>query len=214
MQYDGLAWAFALVALLAVLVAARILFDRHWFLGWLRGCAGLACVAVAVLLALAGWDLGSYATLPQERPLATLSFKREAPQRYQVKVLEGNHERTVELDGDLWQLDTRIIRWKGLAALLGLQPGYRLQTLGGRFFAIEEQTRAKPVELAGSSRGVDVWRWLNEGRHDLFLLEAKAGRVNFLPMADDAVFAVRHGPVGLYAEPMNQAAQQAMREWN
>ncbi|SDN13916.1 hypothetical protein [Pseudomonas jinjuensis] len=214
MQYDGLAWAFALVALLAVLVAARILFDRHWFLGWLRGCAGLACVAVAVLLALAGWDLGSYATLPQERPLATLSFKREAPQRYQVKVLEGNHERTVELDGDLWQLDTRIIRWKGLAALLGLQPGYRLQTLGGRFFAIEEQTRAKPVALAGSSRGVDVWRWLNEGRHDLFLLEAKAGRVNFLPMADDAVFAVRHGPVGLYAEPMNQAAQQAMREWN
>ncbi|MNE90203.1 hypothetical protein D3C81_2303490 [compost metagenome] len=61
---------------------------------------------------------------------------------------------------------------------------------------------------------MDVWRWLNEGRHDLFLLEAKAGRVNFLPMADDAVFAVRHGPVGLYAEPMNQAAQQAMREWN
>ncbi|MCL8040985.1 hypothetical protein NMF51_25845, partial [Pseudomonas aeruginosa] len=36
MQYDGLAWAFALLALLAALVAVRILFERTWFLGWLR----------------------------------------------------------------------------------------------------------------------------------------------------------------------------------
>ncbi|MBC6660061.1 hypothetical protein H3H35_00145, partial [Pseudomonas aeruginosa] len=49
MQYDGLAWAFALLALLAALVAVRILFERTWFLGWLRGTCGLAFVAVATL---------------------------------------------------------------------------------------------------------------------------------------------------------------------
>jgi hypothetical protein len=50
MQYDGLAWVVALVALLALVVAARILSDRHWFLGWLRGTAGLLFVAVAGLV--------------------------------------------------------------------------------------------------------------------------------------------------------------------
>lgn len=50
MQYDGLAWGIALLALLAVVVAARILFDRSWFLGWLRGTVGLAFVALAAWL--------------------------------------------------------------------------------------------------------------------------------------------------------------------
>ena len=48
-----------------------------------------------------------------------------------------------DLAGDLWQLDARIIQWKGLAALIGLAPGYRLQSLGGRFLAIEQESQAR-----------------------------------------------------------------------
>ncbi len=59
MQYDGLAWAFALLALLAASVAVRILFERTWFLGWLRGTCGLAFVAVAALLLVLAWDLAA-----------------------------------------------------------------------------------------------------------------------------------------------------------
>ena len=33
MQYDGLAWVTALLAVLAALVATRILFNSHWFFG-------------------------------------------------------------------------------------------------------------------------------------------------------------------------------------
>ncbi|MCY1419020.1 hypothetical protein D3C76_472710 [compost metagenome] len=214
MQYDGLAWAFVLIALLAVLVAARILFDRHWFLGWLRGCAGLAFIAVAVLLGLVARDLLSYSPLSEERPVVTLSFHREGPQQFKVKLLEGNEERTVDLAGDLWQLDARIMQWKGLGSLIGLAPGYRLQALSGRFLAIEQQYRARRVPLVDGKYRVDLWRWLRDGRHDLLLFEPKAGRVTFLPMADDAVFAVRYGPAGLSAEPLNQAATQALQDWN
>lgn len=213
MQYDGLAWTFALVALLALLVAARILFDRHWFLGWLRGCAGLAFVALATLVGLAAWDLRSYQALPADRPLATLSFHQLAPQRFEVKVLEGNDERTVELSGDLWQLDARIIQWKGLAALIGLAPGYRLQSLGGRYLAMEQQEQARRIELADDGHGIDLWRWLRDGPHDLLIFKPVAGRVNFLPLADQAVFAVHLGPAGLQAEPVNQAAILALQNW-
>ena len=47
----------------------------------------------------------------------------------------------------------------------------------------------------------------------LFLFEPLAGRVTFLPMADKAVFAVNYGVAGLLAEPMNLAAEEALRDW-
>ena len=193
MQYDGLAWAFALLALLAALVAVRILFERTWFLGWLRGTCGLAFVAVAALLLVLAWDLRSYSLLKPEQPMATLSFQAEGPQRYRVLIQEGANERSVVLDGELWQLDARIFRWKGLAALIGLAPGYRLDALSGRFLALEQQSRGRRLGLSQSPLGVDLWRWLRAGEHDLFLFEPLAGRVTFLPMADKAVFAVNYG---------------------
>ncbi|WP_372875210.1 hypothetical protein [Pseudomonas sp.] len=214
MQYDGLAWATALLALLAVLVAARILFARHWFLGWLRGTCGLAFVALAGFIGLVAYDLYRYTPLPEGKPLVTLSFEADGP-RYRVNLLEGGSERSVLLEGDLWQLDARLLRWQGLAALIGLQPGYRLEKLSGRFLAIEQQEQAQQaqVELARSPYGVDLWRWLRLGQHDLFLFDAQARRVTYLPIADQAVYSVSLTPTGLLAQPMNQAAKQALQDW-
>ncbi|MDP2244930.1 hypothetical protein [Pseudomonas sp.] len=214
MQYDGLAWATALLALLVVLVAARILFNSHWFLGWLRGTCGLAFVALAGFIGLIAYDLHSYAPLPDGKPLVTVSFEADGP-GYRVNLLEGGSERNVLLEGDLWQLDARLLQWKGLAALIGLQPGYRLDKLSARFLAIEQQEQATlgQVKLAQSPYGVDLWRWLRLGQHDLFMFDAQARRVTYLPIADQAVYRVSLTPTGLLAEPMNQAAKQALLDW-
>ena len=215
MQYDGLAWAAALLALLVTVVAGRILFDRSWFLGWLRGTCGLAFLALAVLVALVARDLWSYQALPQDRPLATLSFKALGEQRFQVTLLEGGNEREVLLDGDLWQLDARLFKWKGLGELLGLQPGYRLERLSGRFLAIEQQALARHprAQLSTSPYGVDLWRWLRLTQRDFFLFLPEAQRVTYLPMADGAVFSVTLSPTGLMAEPLNQSATEALKDW-
>lgn len=215
MQYDGLAWGAALLALLALWIAARILCNRHWLLGWLRGTCGLAFLALAGLVGLVAYDLLSYAPLPEGKPLVTLSFQADGPQRYRVSLLEGSEERSVDLEGDLWQLDARLFQWKGLAALIGLQSGYRLEKLSGRFLAIEQQTLAQhaQVVLAQSPYGVDLWRWLRLGQHDLFLFEPQARRVTYLPIADGAAYAVSLTPTGLLAQPLNQAATQALKDW-
>lgn len=214
MQYDGLAWATALLAVLAVVIAARILFDTRWFLGWLRGTCGLAFLALAGLIGLVAYDLLSYAPLPDGKPLVTLSFKAEG-NAYRATLLEGERERSVTLEGDLWQLDARLLQWKGLAALIGLQPGYRLERLSGRFLAIEQQSMAQhdKVALAQSPYGIDLWRWLRLGRHDLFMFDAQARRVTYLPIADDAVYSVSLTPTGLLAQPLNQAAKTALQNW-
>ncbi|WP_277051803.1 hypothetical protein [Zestomonas thermotolerans] len=215
MQYDGLAWCIALLALLAFLVAGRILFDRHWLLGWLRGTLGLGFLALAVLVGGCAYDLMSYTALPQGKPLVTLSFAAEGPQRYRVTLLEGSEERSLLLEGDLWQLDVRLFRWKGLAELIGLAPGYRLEKLSGRFLAIEQQEVAlhAQAQLAQSPYGIDLWRWLRLGQHDLLIFDAQALRVSYLPMVDGAVYAVSLTPTGLLAQPLNQAAEQALKEW-
>ena len=215
MQYDGLAWFTGLLALLALFIAARILFAPNWFLAWLRGTAGLAFLALALLIGVIAYDLRSYDPQVQDKPLVTLSFSADGPQRYRVNLLEGGEEREVTLEGDLWQLDARLLGWKGLAALIGLQPGYRLEKLSGRFLAIEQQQSARfaRVALAESPYGIDLWRWLRLGQRDLFLFEPQAARVTYLPIADGAVFSVSLGPTGLMAQPINQVAQQALKDW-
>ncbi|MBP8204069.1 MAG: hypothetical protein KAX70_09095 [Pseudomonas sp.] len=214
MQYDGLAWVTVVLALLVAFIAARILFNRQWFLGWLRGTCGLAFLALAALIGMLANDLRSYAPIGEGAPLATLSFKADGP-LYRVTLLEGDRERTVTMEGDLWQLDARFLQWKGLAALIGLQPGYRLETLSGRFLSIEQQSLAQHtrVELARSPYGIDLWRWLRLGHHDLFIFDPQARRVTYLPLADDAVYSINRTPAGLLAEPMNPAAKQALKDW-
>ncbi|MBD9484425.1 hypothetical protein IB229_15670 [Pseudomonas sp. PDM14] len=215
MQYDGLAWFVGLLAVLAIVVAVRILFNRSWFLGWLRGTFGLAFLALAALVGVVAYDLLSYSPLPEDKPLLTLSFSADGPQRYRVSLLEGGEERQVTLEGDLWQLDARLLRWKGLASLIGLQPGYRLEKLSGRFLAIEQQESARnaQITLAQSPYGIDLWRWLRLGQHDLFLFDPEAARVTYLPITDGAMFNVTLSPTGLLAKPMNQAANQALKDW-
>lgn len=215
MQYDGLACALALLGVLTLLVALRILLNASWFLGWLRGTCGLAFLALAGLAGLVAYDLYGYTAIEPAKPLVTLSFKAEGPQRYQVTLLEGGHERTVTLEGDMWQLDARLIRWKGLAELIGLEPGYRLERLSGRFLAIEQQAMAQHarVQLAESPYGVDLWRWLRLNQRDLLMFDPQALRVAYLPIAADAVYRVNLTPAGLLAEPMNAAAETALKDW-
>ena len=214
MQYNGLAWATALLALLVLFVAVRVLFGGRWFLAWLRGTCGLVFLALAVMVGLVAYDLSRYDPYPIDKPLLTLSFHRSG-NLYQVDILENGVQRSVNLEGDLWQLDVRLLQWKGLAALIGLEPGYRLEKLDSRFLAIEQQAQARytQAELTQSLYGVDLWRWLRLGQHDLLMFDAQARRVTYLPMADDAVFNISLTPTGLLAQPMNQAAHQALQDW-
>lgn len=215
MQFIGLGIGFAIVALVVLLFAIRVLLGERWLMGWLRGMFGLSLLAAAITGGLVAYDIGTYREIPSDKPLLTLSAKAEGPQRYRVTLLEGAQERSFLLDGDLWQLDARQLKWKGLMDLIGLQPGYRLETLNGRFFAIEQQELAQftQIELAKSRYGVDFWQWLRLFNKDLFIVDANALRVNYLPIADGAVYSISLVPTGLLAKPLNSAAQQALKDW-
>ncbi len=216
MQYLGLAIVVALLALIVLLVALRLLLGGHWFMGWLRGTCGFVVLALAGLIALIGYDISTYTALPPEqKPLVTLTFQAQGAQRYEVTLGQGKETRTVMLEGDLWQLDLNLLRWKSLAELIGLESGYRLERLSGRYLAVEQQNLARHgrVVLSEKPLGMDIWQSLQLGQRDMYLVEAQALRVDYMPIADGASYAVELAPTGLLARPLNAAATEALKNW-
>ena len=213
MQYNGLTWAIALLALLVLVLAWRVLRRPGWFFGWLRGTGGLVILCLSGGLGVVAYDLYSYAELPPSgQALVSLKFTAEGQQRYRVSIQEGARERNTILDGDLWQLDARVLAWHKLASLIGLRPGYRLDALTSTYRSAAQQAVAESSRavLGASPYGIDLWRWLRETNNGFFLFEARGARVAFLPMVDGAVFNVSLTSAGLIAEAQNQAARDAL----
>ena len=62
------------------------------------------------------------------------------------------------LAGDEWQLDARVLKWKGWANLLGLDAQYRLERVSGRYRDIEqERNDERTVYALSENPGVDLW---------------------------------------------------------
>lgn len=215
MQYLGLAIVIALLAVIVLLVALRLLLGGSWLMGWLRGTCGFAVLALAGLIGLIGYDISTYSALPSDRPLVTVTFQAQGSQRYEVRLEQGKEARTAMLEGDLWQLDLHVLRWKSLAELIGLESGYRLERLTGRYLAVEQQNVARHgrVVLSEKPLGVDIWQSLELGQRSMHLVDAQLLRVDYMPIADGAAYAVELAPTGLIAKPMNAAATEALKNW-
>lgn len=215
MQYLGLAVGVAFLSLVVALVALRVLFGGQWLLGWLRGTFGLLLLGVGGLIGLVAWDLTSYQAFSYEKPVARVLFQADGGQRYQVRLEQDGKIRQTTLEGDLWQLDMRELQWKGLAALIGLENGLRLQALAGRYLAVEQQERARNTraELVQSLYDVDFWQWLQQCQCMPLLVQAQYRRVSFLPLSDGAEYAIEMTPAGPLAKPLNAIAEQALKNW-
>lgn len=215
MLFTAVAVLLAIIALLAAFGALRLLIGR-WLLGWLRGTAGILLTVAAVSIAVGAWDLRGYRPLSAAQPVGTLSFNKIEAQRFAVTlVTQDGAERRVEIQGDMWQLDVRLLRWADALTRLGLKPGYRLDRLSGRYLSLEEeQTRPRTVVgLAPAKPLFDVWAWLYRSGNTLGLLSADYGSAAYLPMADGALYSVGLGDTGLVATPLNDRARAAVEHW-
>lgn len=179
------------------------------------GCAGCFTLGVGVLLAAIGLNLYTYARLTYEQPVAALAFEQIAPQQFRARLVHANGEaRAYALSGDEWQLDARVLKWHGLANLLGLDAQYRLERLSGRYSNVAQQnTQPGSAHDLGLRQGLDVWRTAHRFQNWLPLVDARYGSAAYLPMADGARYSVSLTQSGLVARPANAAAARAIRRW-
>lgn len=206
-----------ILGLVLFVLGLRRLRQRRPFTGTLQGLTGLLFMAGAALAYALMLNLYTYQRFTQETAVAEIAFRQTAPQTFNAILTPagGESTRSLELLGDEWQLDARVLKWRGWATLLGLDPMYRLERLGGRYQDVEkERHAARTIHALGPAEGgLDLWA-LARAWHAWFpMADAVYGNAAYLPMTDGARYEVRLSATGLVARPLNPAAEEAVRAW-
>ena len=205
----------SVIALLLLVAAARRLRDWQIRSGivFLVGAAVVAALGTAVALLVAG--LHTYARLTQEQEVARAVFRELAPKRYElILVLKSEPARRFEVRGDEWQIDARVLKWKGMATLLGLDTLYRFERIAGRYAdTAQEKSAPRTVHALSTEAGFDLWSALKQHHRWLPLADALYGSAAYAPMADGAQYSVSVSTTGLLLRPLNEAAKKALGGW-
>jgi len=216
---DGLLIASLVLALLMALALWRsflLLRRKRLLAGGLWGFQAVLLLLAFFLLLLVFSNLQTYRRLTYEQPVADIYLRKLAPRRYQLSLaLPGEEEDAYYvLEGDQWQLDARVLKWKPWANLLGLDAFYRLDRLSSRHADIERARRIPPSvhDLSPPLRGLDVWRLQRLLREHLRFVDTLFGQSVFMPMADGAHYRVMLGQSGLLVRAQNEAAREAASE--
>lgn len=205
----------ALLSLALLANGMRHLRHRRRIRGAFHGLGGIMVGCVATIVMLVGINLLTYAHFTEEQPVATVSFRRLAPQRYAVTLVRRDGRAVhATLAGDEWELDARIIKWKGIATVIGFKPLYRLQRLSGRYARIGDEISRPPTAVAlASEPGLNFWKLAHREAAWLPLVDAAYGTATYLPMRGGAEFHVSLSVTGLLARPANAAARKAVQAW-
>jgi hypothetical protein len=213
---DAIFIVIAVFGLLLIALACQRLFSRRFIAAGGSAFMGLLLLAIAAVTFVVSLNLHTYARLTHEQPVAEIVFEGRGPQHYRATLTQmpGGEMQMFVLAGDEWQLDARVLKWKGWANLLGLDAQYRLERVGGRYQDIDqERNDERTVYALSENPGVDLWKLSTEYPRWLPFVDAVYGSATYLPMADGARYEVTIGQSGLIARPINEAAEKAAGRW-
>ncbi len=201
--------------LLLLIGGVRRIWRRAPLRGSLQGLTGLLLLALGALVVAIAMNLYTYQILVQEQPVAKVRFESLGPQYFRVYLLpESGSSRVLELRGDQWQIDARVLKWTGLANLLGMKTAYRLERLSGRYRDVQQERQGvRTVYQLDNDRGVDLWELVRKSERKLPWLDAVYGSAAYMPMVDKGQYQVSISNSGLVVRADNAVAQQAVDAW-
>ena len=203
------------IALLLAIAAVRRMRDWEFRRGsvYLVGAAMVAALGVGGAMLAA--SLHTYSRLTHEQEAARAVLRALGPQRFELLLVrEGEPSRRYELRGDEWQIDARVLKWRGLGVLLGFDTVYRFDRLAGRYANNDQERKApRTVHALAAEGALDSWQLLKTYHKYLPVADALYGSAAYVPMADGAQYAVNVSATGLLIRPLNDAAKQAVGGW-
>ena len=187
----------------------------------LYGLQGMVIFLLLITILLIFSNLNTYQRLTYENEIANILIRKLARQKYQLvliypqNVKQNDEPEYYSLYGDEWQLDARIIKWKGWANVIGLDSYYQLDRISGRYANIEQANTSPPsaYQLIGEQKGMNIWKLKNLMKSKIPFLDAYYGQSVFVPMRDGAKFSVTISQTGLIVRPANEPASQALQGW-
>jgi len=223
-----LAFVSVLIAIIGLAFAAtgiRRLFQRRFLKAAGLELSGLVFILLASSSFLLASNLHTYQRLTFEQEVAEVTFERLNEQEYraEIKALDSDFLRVVNIRGDEWQLDTQVLTWKGIATLFGLDANYRLHRISGRYIDIDEEKNSprsvyslvQKTELPTviEDQNFDLWQFAHKYKSWMRWVDAAYGSAVFLPMTDSAKYSVAISRTGLIARPANREARIAVSQW-
>lgn len=184
-----------------------------------RATGSLAGGLVATILGgasiLLAFSYYGYGRLVDEQVVGKIEFSQSAPGEFTARLMiDGEPDRLLELRGDEWQIDARVVLWKPPVTLLGLDPIYQLDRLSGRYSDIDDEMKEQRTVYALTEElTLDVWRVARQFPRLVPGVDAYYGTATYVPMADGARFEVTLSRDALIARPVNEAARKAVGDW-
>jgi len=208
--------ACALVGLLFLIASARRLRRRRVGACVFHGVSSLAFFLAAAAVTLLGLDLLTYDRLTHEQSALRATFARAAEQQFNATLTYPSGEtRGYVLRGDEWQIDARVLKWRGIANVLSFDTAYRLERISGRYSDVErERTAPRTVYALHPTERFDAWALLRTWHEYVPWADALYGSATYVPMADGAAYEVTVSQSGLVARPLNDAARLAVGGWH
>jgi len=209
----GLALA-TLLSLYMLSKGFRRLRRRQRIRGTVQGGSGLMVLLIAALTWGISSHLYTYKRLTSEQKVAELRFTQRGPQSFQAVIhYQDGHSATLELKGDEWQIDARVLKWRGIGNLAGMDSVYRLERLSGRYHDIQqERDDQRSVYPLSKQAGLDLWRIARQYQW-LPFVDALYGSAAYMPMSDKSQYQVSLTQSGLVVRPLNSAAEDAVKHW-
>jgi len=206
LQFEFLAAAVGVFALVFLYVAYRLLASSGWVMGWIQGNAGLALLLLTGVLALAIMDIRTYRPMFDNVPIATLSLHTLGPDSHQLRLV--NHkgfEESYPVTGDEYQLVIHQFKWATRFSGMGLGHGYRVDHLVN----INSASGAKTNVTVSSSDHVDVWRFFHNKLSPEFLISAHT--IETLPrkVIDGGMYELIPDAFDINVVALNQVAKEA-----
>jgi hypothetical protein len=206
--------AFAFLGIILFIMGIRRVWRRKMVAGSLEGLVGLLLLAIAALMSAISINLYTYDRLTHESAIAEVSFQEIGPQYFRAVVTLKNKGEILDLHGDEWQIDARVLKWRGMAVLIGFETLYRLDRLSGRYRDItQERTGLRTVHSLSEEQGLDLWMIGRRYAHWIPWVDAVYGSATYMPMVNGAAYTVSVSSTGLLARPNNDIARKAIGEW-
>ena len=205
---------FAVLGVILFLLGIQRVWRRRVMTGSLVGLVGLLLLAIAAFVVAISINLYTYDRLTHESPVAEVHFQGIEPQHFWADVMMKNNTKTLDLRGDEWQIDARVLKWHGTAVLIGFDTLYRLDRLSGRYWDLsKERTGPRTVYSLSEEPGLDLWMIAKRYARWIPWVDAVYGSATYMPMVDGVHYTVSVSSSGLLARPANNIARKAVGEW-
>jgi hypothetical protein len=212
----GFALLGVLIALPLEVLALRRLAKIRIVGGAFYFLLGAFFILLGVCAGLVAASLHGYKRLTSEQIAGNVSLRQLGERRYALTLeTPGSAARHFEVRGDEWQIDARVLKWRPMAVVAGLDTLYRLERISGRYSdVVQERTAPRTVHgLATGDELVDLWAMARRHHQYLPVVDALYGSSVYVPMAEGADYVVSVSAMGLVVRPRNQAAHRAVTGW-